>query len=172
MINVILWILAILCLVFGFLGCFVNKIPGPIFVVIAMLIGILGLDLPFGWGTFAIVVVLAIVSIILSKTLVSLARNIQEFGKRASLGTTIGSMIGILLLLASANQNDTMQLVVMGFVGLLVLPFVFAFLLELTRKQGAKNALLCATSATIAYVADTMLKLVVFVFAVYKMFVG
>jgi uncharacterized protein YqgC (DUF456 family) len=58
----------------------------------------------------------------------------------------------------------------MLIIGFIVLPFVLAFLLELTNKQGASMALKCAASATCAYLSDTLLKLVVFVYAIYVIF--
>ena len=50
--------------------------------------------------------------------------------------------------------------------------FVLSFLFELTNKNGAAVALKAATAATCAYLADTCLKLVVFVYALYVMFLG
>lgn len=58
----------------------------------------------------------------------------------------------------------------MAVVGLIIIPFVLAFLLELTNKNGAVPALKSAASATAAYFADTCLKLVVFIYAIYAIF--
>ena len=69
------WILLALLLCCGFLGCFINKVPGPIAVVLASLIGITALDVDLEWGHFAIIAVLAVVSIIASKVLVKLAKK-------------------------------------------------------------------------------------------------
>ena len=73
MLTILWWVLVGLCLCFGFLGCFINKVPGPIAVVIATLLAILCLDIPIEWGTFAIIAVLAVASMIASKFLVKLA---------------------------------------------------------------------------------------------------
>lgn len=54
--------------------------------------------------------------------------------------------------------------------GLVVMPFVFAFLFELSKKKGVPETLKCALSATSVYLFDTFLKLVVFGYAVYAMF--
>ena len=94
-----------------------------------------------------------------------------EFSKRGGRGTTIGSIIGLLSLAGSANM-DAWVTVVFAIVGLVILPFIFSFLLELTNKNGAAVALKAATAATCAYLADTCLKLVVFVYAIYVMFLG
>lgn len=166
------WILLALLLCCGFLGCFINKVPGPIAVVLASLIGITALDVDLEWGHFAIIAVLAVVSIIASKVLVKLAKKMQEYSKRATIGTTIGSIIGLILFAGASSMDSDAAVIVTAIVGLVVLPFVLAFLLELTNKNGAAMAVKCATAATCAYLADTCLKLVVFIYAVYMMFLG
>lgn len=166
------WLLLALLLCCGFLGCFINKVPGPIAVVLASLIGITALDVDLEWGHFAIIAVLAVVSIITSKVLVKLAKKMQEYSKRATIGTTIGSIIGLILIAGASSMDSDVAVIVTAIVGLVVLPFVLAFLLELTNKNGAAMAVKCATAATCAYLADTCLKLVVFIYAVYMMFLG
>ena len=170
MMNILWWVLVALCLVFGFLGCFINKVPGPIAVVIATLLAKLCLDIPFEWSAFGIITALAIASMIASKMLVKLAKKMQEYSKRATWGTTIGSVIGLLLVWGTSSADSTALMITMLIVGFIVLPFVLSFLLELTNKQGAPMALKCATSATCAYLSDTLLKLAVFVYAIYVIF--
>lgn len=170
MLTIFWWILVGLCLIFGFLGCFINKVPGPIAVVIATLLAILCLDIPIEWSTFGIITALAIASMIASKVLVKLVKKLQEYSKRATWGTTIGSVIGLLLVWGAAYADSTAMLITMIIIGFIVLPFVLAFLLELTNKQGAATALKCAASATCAYLSDTLLKLAVFVYAIYVIF--
>ena len=170
MVTVLWWVFVGLCLVFGFLGCFVNKIPGPVAIVIATLIAILALDVPISWGTFALITALAVASMIASKLLVKLVKKLQEYSKRATWGTTIGSLVGLLLVWGAAAANSTSMLITMFIIGFIIPPFTLAFLLELTNKQGAVMALKCATSATCAYLADTFLKLAVFVYAIYVIF--
>ncbi|MBQ1858746.1 MAG: DUF456 domain-containing protein [Paludibacteraceae bacterium] len=168
--TIVWWILVALCLVFGFLGCFINKVPGPIAVVIAMLIAMLALEIPISWGTFAIVAALAVVSIIASKVLVKLVKKLHEYSKRATWGTTIGSIIGLCLFLTPGISDSTGLIILIFFCGLVLIPFVLAFLLELTNKNGAVVALKAAGTATLAYFVDTMLKLVVFGYAIYTIF--
>ncbi|MBO4428030.1 MAG: DUF456 domain-containing protein [Bacteroidales bacterium] len=170
MLEILWWVLVALFLSLGFLGCFVNKIPGPIMVVFAMLVALLGLEIDFGWDVFAVVTGLAIGSIIISKVLVKLVKKLQEFSKRASWGTTIGSIIGLCILAASSEIDNTGIIILLVILGFVVLPFLLAFLLELTAKKGGASALKCATSATCAYLADSFLKLVVFIYAVKVMF--
>lgn len=167
--EILLWVLVGALLLFGFLGCFINKFPGPICVLIAMVIAICGLEVKFGWGTIALVAVLAIGSIVLSKKLKSLAKKVQEFSKRAGWGTTIGSLVALGLCGTLSSLGPVLK-IILAILLLIAIPFIFAYLLELTRKQGNAIALKCATSATVAYIADTFLKLIVFVYAVYALF--
>ena len=166
------WALLALLLGFGFLGCFINKIPGPLFVVGAMLIAILALEIDVDWVVFGIVTGLAIASIIISKVLVKLVKKMQEFSKRASWGTTIGSIIGLIAIAASSQADSTAVIIPVAIIGFIVVPFCLAFLFELTNRNGAAMALKAATSATCAYLADSFLKLVVFIYAVYVMFLN
>ena len=121
MLTILWWVLIALCLCFGFLGCFINKVPGPIAVVIATLLAILCLKIPIEWSTFGIITALAIASMIISKLLVKLVKKLQEYSKRASWGTTIGSIIGLLLVWSSASSDSKALLITMLIVVFVVL---------------------------------------------------
>lgn len=168
----VLWALVILCLCLGFLGCFVNKVPGPLAVLVAMAIAKYGCDVSFGWDTVTIVAVLAVASMILSKILVKLVKKMHAFNKRGAWGTTVGSIVG-LGVLSSVGVGDSIAVVIIFAIACLVLlPFVFAFLFELTMRAGMEETTKCATAATASYLADSLLKLLVFGYAVYIMFLN
>ena len=168
--TLVWWVILALLLGFGLLGCFVNKVPGPIAVVLALLIAILALDIEITWGTFAIVLALAIASMIASKVLVKLVKKLHDYSKRASIGTTIGSIIGLGVIAGAYNVESAGLIVLICVIALVLVPFLLAFLLELTNKKGAAEALKSAASATGAYMADSMLKLIVFVYAIKVIF--
>lgn len=169
--EILWWVLFALLLSCGFLGCFINKVPGPLAVLLATIVGYTALNLPADWMHIGIIAALAVASIITSKILVKLAKKMYEFSKRGSIGATIGSIIGLLLMAGSSNV-ETWVILLVAVTGLVILPFVFSFLFELTNKNGAAVALKAASAATCAYLADTCLKLVVFVYAIYVMFFG
>lgn len=166
MMTLIWWGLVGLLLLLGFLGCFVSKIPGPIAVLIAVLLAKLGLDIGVTWGTVAVVAGLAIASIVLSKFLVKLIKKIHEFSRRGYWGTTIGSIVGLLII--SCVPLDSV--ILLTIIGLVVVPFVFAFLLELTKKQPMSITLKSSAVATLTYLVDTFLKLLVFVISINYIF--
>lgn len=171
MMSILWWVLIALCLCFGLVGCFVNKVPGPIAVVLATLIAILGLEIDIEWSTFGIIAGLAVASMIVSKVLVKLVQKLQEYSKRATWGTTIASLIALVMVGALAAGETSLGVqITIWIVGFVVLPFVLAFLLELTNGKGALNALKSAGSATCVYVVDTLFKLAVFVYAIYAIF--
>ena len=93
--TILWWVLIALFLSFGFLGCFISKVPGPIAVVLATLVAKLGLDIDFEWYVVGIVAALAIASMVASKVLVKLVKKLHEYSKRATWGTIIGSIIGL-----------------------------------------------------------------------------
>lgn len=172
--TMFLLITVYLLLLFGFLGCFINKIPGPIVVLIAALIGKFAIsEAFFGWANVAIVAVLAIGSIFASRMLVAAVKKAYEFSKRASWGTTIGSIFCLLVVFPLVGEFQSPYLIwIILLVGLTVVPFIFAFVFELTNKNGSEASLKAATAATAAYAADTLIKLIVFVYAVYAMFLA
>ncbi len=170
MMTFVWWALLALLLALGLLGCFVNKIPGPIAVVLALLVAILALEIDISWGTFAIVLALAIASMIASKVLVKLVKKLHEYSKKASIGTTIGSIIGLGIIAGSSEIESSGLMILLFVVALAIIPFLLAFLLELTNKRGAVEALKSAASATGAYMADSLLKLIVFVYAIKVIF--
>ena len=118
-----------LLLALGFLGCFINKVPGPLAVAIATFIGIVGLNLPIGWGVFTLITILAVGSMFLTKILVELVKTkMHEYSKRGSWGTTIGSLLGLLILMG-VGPEEVGTTVIMFIFSFILLPFVFAFLL-------------------------------------------
>lgn len=165
------WGLIAVLLCFGFLGCFVNKVPGPLATFLSVLVAMFGLELRIDGSVVAIVGVLAAASMILSKVLVSAVSKLQEYSKRASAGTTIGSIIGLLFLgAASGARIEGIGLILIALLGFVVVPFVLAFLFELTKRLGFTETLKRAGAATATFLADTFLKVVVFGYAFYAMF--
>ena len=94
----------------------------------------------------------------------------HEYSKKASIGTTIGSIIGLGIIAGSSEIESSGLMILLFVVALAIIPFLLAFLLELTNKRGAVEALKSAASATGAYMADSLLKLIVFVYAIKVIF--
>ncbi|MCI7576479.1 MAG: DUF456 family protein [Bacteroidales bacterium] len=166
--EIFIWIVVGLMLCLGFLGCFINKIPGPIFLLIGVVVAQFGLDIP-GWGPVAIVGVIAVAAFILSKVMTRVGKKLQEYSKGASLATTIASLIALGLVVACQEASSVVVILVF-LLGFVVLPFLFAFAVESIRQKNATAGAKSALAATIVYLCDTALKLAAFAYAIYAMF--
>ena len=166
------WIIIGLLLVIGFLGCFINKFPGPVAVLLAMILAIVGPKLQIGWGAVAVVAVLVVASFYITKKIPQLVKSFQEYSKKASLGTTIGSIVALIAMGAMMKSLGNSQVVffIVGILMLIAIPFGFAYLFELSNKQEGFNPVKSATAATVVYAANTMVKLIIFVYAIYAIF--
>jgi len=147
-------IVAILLICIGFLGCFVNKIPGPLFAFIGLLIAKLAADLPISWGIIVLAAVLVVASMVInSKFVPQLVAKLYPFGKAGKWGTFIGSLLGLIVGLKGS--------VVAGIIFMLALPYGFAWLFEYFSTKDAKESSKRAASAFTVYLVSTVIKLAV-----------
>lgn len=147
-------IVAILLMCLGFLGCFVNKIPGPLMAFIGLLLAKFAADLPISWGIIALCAVLVVVSMVVNaKYVPQLAAKLYPYGKGGKWGTFIGSLIGLIIALKASA--------VVGIIFMLALPYGFAWLFEYMTDKDSKEAGKRAASAFTVYLASTVIKLVV-----------
>lgn len=155
-------------LAFGLVGCFVNKFPSVLLVLVATLIAKFGLNIEFGDEVIAVVAAIWLAySIINKKVLPNLIKKLHDYSKGATRGITIGSLLGILLLLTA---NSTAMTVVMAIIGFGVIPYALAFVCEYFSCKDAAATSKGALSAYTLYIANTILKLVAFSYAIYAIF--
>lgn len=166
------YVLVIFLYLLGFLSCFVNKIPGPMLCAIATLLAKMMIDVKGGWDIVALTFGLAILAIFASRYMSKVAKDkLQHYSKGASIANTVGSMIGLVSILAvGSGEVDGWVVLVTAAIGLIVLPYLLAFLVELIKQKKGSLALKSAGSATAVYLADTMLKLLILYVSVYYMF--
>lgn len=154
----ILWILAILLICVGFLGCFINKIPGPLLAFIGILLPVLFGDVHADVWMLVLIGVLVVASMIVSsKFLPKIGAMVSPFGKAGSWGTTIGSLFGLIGIGVAGSMNPIVTLIL----SFIVLPYGFAFLFELISQKSAGAALKSAGGAYATFFVGTVLKLVV-----------
>ena len=164
-------ILVIILYCFGFLSCFINKVPGPLLVAIATVLAKCCMsDISGGWLQVSIVCVLAIVAMIVSKKLTKVAKaKLHPYSKGASFATTIASILALLILVGT--KDSSVGVVIAVFViGFIVLPYAFAYLVEIIKQKNNSLALKSAGSATVVYLSDTMLKLFILGLSFFLMF--
>ena len=168
MIDILIWAVIALFLGLGFLSCFINKIPGPILLFLGILVAQVGFDNGPGWLAVGIVAAIAIAALFLSKMITRVAKKMQEYSKKASVATPIASLIGLGMVAGSGNAS-TSTIIIVFIVGFVVLPFLFAFLVESIRQKSAALGAKSATAATLVYLTDTALKLAAFAYAIYSL---
>ena len=162
----VLFILFILCLALGFIGCFINKVPGPLLVAIgALLFKFSDGGQLMSWLPIIIVWALAIGAMIGSKMLTQKAKSICNYSKAA---TWAASIVSLIFMILSATTGNNVLSWVFAIVGLTVFPFAAAYLVEMTKTKDA--ALKNATACELAFLADTGLKLLVVIVAVNCLF--
>lgn len=128
MLQILLWILVGLCLALGFLGCFINKFPGPLMVLISVLIARYGLDIPIEYLTIGVIALMWIASMLTNKLLLpKLAKKIHDFSSAGSWGCTIGCLVGMPLLTMDVSASAVVGL---AFVTFVILPYAFSFIFE------------------------------------------
>lgn len=166
------WIIIGLLLVVGFLGCFINKFPGPVAVLLALILAIVGPELKIGWGAVAVVALLVAASFYITKKIPELVKSFQGYSKKASTGTTIGSIAALVVIgcLVKSLGGSPVVFAIVSLLMLIGIPFVCAYVFELSNKKEGLNPVKSATAATVVYAANTLVKLVIFVYAIYAIF--
>lgn len=154
----------------GFLGCFVNKIPGPILAFIGILLLKFVNDVPVSEVALVVIAVTVILSYILPKILLpKLKKHIVEYGKAASWGATIGSILGLIILCGVGFDSMVVGIILL-IVAIVVLPYLFALVFEGISKKDWSKAVPAAGGALIEYLCTTLLKLAVVGYSFYAMF--
>lgn len=147
-------IVGIVLMCFGFLGCFVNKIPGPLVAFIGLLFVKFAAGLDISFGIIALCAALVVISMIInSKLLPSLVAKLHPYGKGGSWGAFFGSLVGLIAL----TSGDA----VLGAILMVVLTYMFAWLFELISTKSVKECSKRAVSAFAVFLVSTVIKLAV-----------
>ena len=169
MLSILLWCLVFVCLGLGLIGCFVNRFPGPLLVLIACLIASFGLNIEaVSILTLIVVAGIWIVTIILNKKILPmLAKKMHDFSGAGSWGCTIGCLLGLPLLTVPESSTG---IVFMALISFVILPYAFALLFEFVKRKDASVALKAGASAYSVYLASTVFKFLAVIYAVWAIF--
>ena len=153
-----LWVLIIvyLLLFFGLFLCFVGKFPGQILAYAGLLVAAFKLD-NHEYPVWLLVVcgILVIASIIINKKVApKVAAKVHEFGKAGRIGTTIGSILSILLIAVGINE-------IVAIILFLVFPYLFAFLFEFIAKKDAAEGAKRGAGAYTLFALSTLINLAI-----------
>lgn len=173
--EIILLVLFFLLVFIAFLGCFIQRFPGPILaligIVMAKLFTKLGSNLD--WINIAIIGVLVVVCYLINKQIPKLAQKLGKYGKPATRGTLLGSIVAFIIVLVMINQGANQYIsLALIFCLMISLPFIFATLFEYLSQKDWNTAIVSGRSATVSYFCSTLLKLVTVIYSVYILFAG
>jgi uncharacterized protein YqgC (DUF456 family) len=144
--DVVLIIIGIILLIIGFLGCIIPGIPGPPIAYIGLLIQVFKTENPFT-TKFLIIWALIMVAVSALDYIVPVIGT-KKFGgsKRGVWGSIIGLFAGIFFFPP---------------IGLIIGPFLGAFIAELTGGKETESALKAGFGSFIGFITGVVLKLVV-----------
>jgi uncharacterized protein YqgC (DUF456 family) len=144
--DVVLIIIGIILLLIGFAGCIIPGIPGPPIAYIGLLIQVFKTENPFT-TKFLIIWALIMIGVSLLDYIVPVIGT-KKFGgsKRGVWGSVIGLFAGIFFFPP---------------IGLIIGPFLGAFIAELTGGKETESALKAGFGSFIGFITGVVLKLAV-----------
>lgn len=142
--DIILIVLALVFILLGLIGCVIPAIPGPPLSYIALLLIHLTTDISFS-TRFMIIWLIVVIFITVLDYFVPIWGT-KKFGgsKYGTIGSTIGVVIGLFFMPW----------------GIIIMPFLGAFLGELIKGQSNNRAFKSALGSFIGFVFGTLLKII------------
>lgn len=170
--EIALWILFFVLIVVALYGSFISKFPSSLLSLAAVLIAKFCMQVGefITWTNLAVIVVLVVAAMIITKMAPRWAKKISDYGKGGTWGTIVGSIIALLLSIAFASIDSVALAYVLIIACFLILPFLFAWLFEFIKQKQMVPALQSAGAAMVVYVSTTFIKLITVVYVVYLVF--
>jgi uncharacterized protein YqgC (DUF456 family) len=146
--DVVLLVLGFILMITGILGSILPVLPGTPISWLGLLLLYLTKAIPNDWWFLGITLIVALLVFALDYLIP--AMGTKKFGgtRAGMIGTTLGLLVAIFF-------------PILGILGIIVWPFVGAFLGELLNKADQKSALKAAFGSFIGFLTGTFLKFVV-----------
>tara|TARA_R110002051_G_scaffold325424_1_gene427752 strand:+ start:1558 stop:2073 length:516 start_codon:yes stop_codon:yes gene_type:complete len=146
--DIALLIIGFICMLIGIVGSFLPILPGPPISWIGLLLLFFTSAIPQDWWFLGITLAIAI--IVFAMDYIIPAMGTKKFGgtKAGMIGTTVGLLVAIIF-------------PVLGFFGIIIWPFVGAFVGEILNKANKKTALKAAFGSFLGFLTGTFLKFMV-----------
>ncbi len=146
--DILLLVLGFILMITGILGSFLPVLPGTPVSWLGLLLLYLTKAVPNDWWFLGITLFVAL--LVFALDYIIPAVGTRKFGgsRPGMIGTTIGLIVAIIF-------------PVLGILGIVVWPFLGAFLGELYNKSDQKSALKAAFGSFIGFLTGTFLKFVV-----------
>ncbi|MBT8281186.1 MAG: DUF456 domain-containing protein [Muriicola sp.] len=146
--DIVLLLLGLILMLLGILGSFLPVLPGTPVSWVGLLLLYLTKAVPNDWWFLGITLFIAL--LVFAMDYIIPAMGTRKFGgtRAGMIGTTIGLIIAIVF-------------PVLGILGIIIWPFVGAFLGELLNKADQQSALKAAFGSFIGFLTGTFLKFMV-----------
>ncbi len=146
--DIVLLFIGLVLMLTGILGSFLPVLPGPPISWLGLLMLILTNAVPNDWWFLGITLVVAL--IVFTMDYLIPAMGTRKFGgsRAGMIGTMAGLVVAILF-------------PILGLFGIVIWPFVGAFVGELLNKSDQKSALKAAFGSFIGFLTGTFLKFLV-----------
>tara|TARA_R110000765_G_scaffold115226_2_gene208151 strand:- start:65 stop:577 length:513 start_codon:yes stop_codon:yes gene_type:complete len=146
--DIALLIFGFICMLIGIIGSFLPVLPGPPISWIGLLLLFLTSAIPQDWWFLGIT--LAIALFVFAMDYVIPAIGTKKFGgsKAGMIGTTVGLIVAIVF-------------PILGIFGIVIWPFVGAYVGEIMNKANKKTALKAAFGSFLGFLTGTFLKFMV-----------
>ncbi|MDE6534707.1 MAG: DUF456 family protein [Muribaculaceae bacterium] len=169
-----LWGLFWILIALAFLGCFINKVPGPVLALVAVLMAKLCMTAGdyIEWVNVIIIAVLVVASILLVRQLPKWTSELGTYGKGAKWGSIIGSIAALILApaLTAGIENNSVGISLITIAAILT-TFIFATAFEFISVKDFKTAAKNGGIAAFEYTCSTLIKLITVIYSVYLVFV-
>ncbi len=146
--DIVLLVVGLVLMLAGILGSFLPVLPGPPISWLGLLMLILTKAVPNDWWFLGITLVVAL--IVFAMDYLIPVMGTQKFGgtRAGMIGTTVGLLVAIIF-------------PILGIFGIIIWPFVGAFVGELLNKADRQSALKAAFGSFIGFLTGTFLKFLV-----------
>tara|TARA_R110000868_G_scaffold326165_2_gene587143 strand:- start:1354 stop:1944 length:591 start_codon:yes stop_codon:yes gene_type:complete len=146
--DIALLLIGFICMLIGIIGSFLPILPGPPISWVGLLLLFFTNAIPQDWWFLGITLAIAI--IVFAMDYVIPAIGTKKFGgsKAGMIGTTVGLLVAIIF-------------PILGIFGIIIWPFVGAFLGEILNKANKKTALKAAFGSFLGFLTGTFLKFMV-----------
>ncbi|SFN41321.1 hypothetical protein SAMN04487989_101278 [Bizionia echini] len=146
--DILLVVLGFIFMLIGIVGSFLPVLPGPPLSWIGLLLLYLTQAIPNDWWFLGITLIVALLVFVLDYIIPAMGTKRFGGSKKGVIGTTLGLIVAIVF-------------PVFGPIGIIIWPFIGAFIGEMIHKADSKIAVKAAFGSFLGFVAGTFIKFVV-----------
>lgn len=146
--DILLVVLGFIFMLIGIVGSFLPVLPGPPLSWIGLLLLYLTQAIPNDWWFLGITLIVALLVFVLDYIIPAMGTKRFGGSKKGVIGTTLGLIVAIVF-------------PVFGPIGIIIWPFIGAFIGEMIHKADSKIAVKAAFGSFLGFLAGTFIKFVV-----------